>query len=113
MPLLALIIGGAFGALLRYGLAATWPLPHQILVSTILTVGLSFLVGAYVLAKGPTTVLQHAVLGFCGSAASMGAYAVLTVSQPMTLSLAFLILTPAAAIAGLMCGLLAARVARR
>lgn len=110
---MALILGGTVGALLRYALAATWPLPHQILVATIVTVGLAFLIAAYVLATGPTTALHYAVLGLCGSAASLSAYAILTISTPMRLSLAFLTLTPTAAIGGLIGGLLAARVMAR
>ncbi len=67
----------------------------------MLTVGLAFLIAAYVLASGPTTVLHYAVLGLCESAASLSAYAVLTIGASMRLSLAFLTLTPAAAISRL------------
>lgn len=82
-------------------------------MTTVLMVGMAFLIAGFLLAIGPTSVLQFAALGVCGSAASLSAYAVLTISQPMRLSLAFLILTPVAAIGGLICGLLAARVAVR
>lgn len=109
----ALIVGGSAGALLRYALTTTWPHPHQILMTTVLMVGMAFLISAFVLASGPTTVLSNVVLGLCASAASLSVYAVLTISASMRLSLAFLILTPAAAIAGLMCGLLVARVRSR
>ncbi|MDG4664248.1 chromosome condensation protein CrcB [Mycobacterium sp. 236(2023)] len=110
---LALIAGGTVGALLRYGLAITWPLPQQMLVSTIVTVGVAFLIAAFVLASGARTALHDVVLGVCGSAASLSAWAVLTISQPMKLSLAFLVLTPAAAIVGLLCGLVVARAVAR
>ena len=105
----ALILGGSAGALLRYALTTTWPLPHEILVTTILTVALAFVVSGYLLATGPASALHFALLGVCGSAASLSTYAVLTVSQPPRLSIAFLTLTPAAAIGGLLCGLLVAR----
>lgn len=94
-------------------MATTWPHPREVLLTTVLTVGLAFMIAGFLLSTGPRSVLQFAVLGVCGSAASLSAYAVLTISQPMRLSLAFLILTPAAAIGGLMCGLLVARVAAR
>lgn len=110
---MALVLGGSAGALLRYALATTWPQPRDVLVTTVLTVGLASVVAGYLLATGPKSVLHFAALGLCGSAASLSAYAVLTISQPMRLSLAFLILTPAAAIGGLVCGLFAARVAAR
>jgi hypothetical protein len=95
----------------RYALATTWPHPKEILLTTVLTVGVAFLISGYVLATGARSVWHFLVLGVCGSAASLSAYAVLTISQPMRLSLAFLILTPAAAIAGLLCGLAVSRVA--
>lgn len=110
---LALIAGGTAGALVRYAVTTTWPAPHQLLVSTVVTVGAAFLVAAYVLALGPGSVLNYAVLGFCGSVASLSAWAVFTISTPMKLSLAFLTLTPAAAVTGLLCGLLVARVTAR
>ncbi len=106
-------MGGTAGALVRYALATTWPLPHQLLISTIVTVGVAFLIAAYVLATGPTSLLANLVLGLCASTASLSAWAVLTISQPMRLSLAFLILTPAAAIGGLLCGLVVARAVAR
>ncbi|MDY6870804.1 MAG: chromosome condensation protein CrcB [Actinomycetota bacterium] len=109
----AVVVGGAAGALLRYATATTWPLPHQLLVSTTATAGVAFLVGGYLLATGATSMLRAGLLGLCGSAASLSAYAALTVSQPPGLSVAFLILPPAVAIGGLLCGLLAARVAAR
>jgi fluoride ion exporter CrcB/FEX len=109
----AVILGGTLGALLRYALAATWPLPKQVLVSTVLTAGVAFLIAGFLLATRASSLLSTAVLGMCASAASLSAYAVLTVSQTPKLSLAFLILTPAAAIGGLLCGLLAARVTAR
>lgn len=109
----ALILGGSIGAIIRYALATTWPHPHQMLMTTVLTVGLAFVVSGYLLATGPTSVLHHVLLGVCFSAASLSAYAVLTISAPMRLSLAFLIATPAAAIAGVMCGLLLARARTR
>ncbi|PRC42678.1 chromosome condensation protein CrcB [Mycobacterium sp. ITM-2017-0098] len=110
---MALILGGAAGALLRYALTTTWPYPRQILMTTVLTVGVAFVIAGYLLATGPRSFLHFAVLGLCGSAASLSAYAVLTISQPMRLSLAFLTLTPVAAICGLVCGLLVARAAAR
>lgn len=79
-------------------------------MTTVVTVGLAFLISAFLLATGATSIVSFLVLGLCGSAASLSAYAVLTISQPMRLSLAFLIATPAAAIAGLVCGLAASRV---
>ena len=106
-------MGGAAGALLRYATATTWPLPHQLLVSTTVTAGVAFMVAGYLLATASTSPLRAGVLGLCGSAASLSAYAVLTVSQPPRLSVAFLVATPAVAIGGLLCGLLAARVAAR
>jgi fluoride ion exporter CrcB/FEX len=109
----ALIIGGAVGALLRYALATTWPQPDELLLSTTVTAGLAFLVAGYLLASGPTSALHFVALGLCGSVASLSAYAVLTVGQQPWLSIAFLTLTPAAAIGGLLCGLAAARVAER
>ena len=110
---MALIVGGTAGALLRYALATTWPHPHQMLVSTVVTVGVAFTIAAFVLASGARNAAHYAVLGLCGSAASLSAWAILTISQPMKLSLAFLILTPAAAIAGLWCGLVVARALAR
>lgn len=110
---LALIVGGTVGALVRYALATTWPLPHQMLVSTILTVGLAFMVAVYLLATNSTSIVASLVLGVCASAASLSAWAILTISQPMRLSLAFLVLTPAAAVGGLLCGLVVARAVAR
>ncbi len=110
---LALIVGGTVGALLRYALATTWPLPHQMLVSTVVTVGVAFMIAAYLLATNSTSLLANLILGLCASAASLSAWAVLTISQPMRLSLAFLVLTPAAAVGGLLCGLVVTRAVAR
>ncbi|CAN3127786.1 Chromosome condensation protein CrcB [Mycobacterium sp. smrl_JER01] len=101
----ALALGGAGGALIRFALSEAWPRPHQLLVCTLVTVGLAFLVATVVLASGRTSALRAVVLGGCASAASLSVYAVLTVSQPPLLSIAFLTLTPLAAIAGLLAGL--------
>ncbi len=90
-----------------------WPLPHQLLVSTTVTAGVAFMVAGFLLATRSTSALRAGVLGLCGSAASMSAYAVLTVSQPPRLSIAFLVGTPVVAMGGLLCGLLAARVTAR
>ncbi|MDW5612036.1 chromosome condensation protein CrcB [Mycolicibacterium sp. D5.8-2] len=112
-PPWALVIGGALGALIRYALAQAWPQPKQLLISTIVTVGLAFLVATYLMAVGVTSALHSVAVGVCASAASLSAYAVATVSQPPRLSIAFLTLTPAAAIGGLLCGLVAARLVAR
>lgn len=109
----ALVVGGALGALIRYALAQAWPQPKQLLISTTVTVGLAFLVATYLMAVGVTSALHSVAVGVCTGAASLSAYAVLTVSQPPKLSIAFLTLTPAAAIGGLLCGLAAARVVAR
>ncbi|STZ42281.1 CrcB-like protein [Mycolicibacterium gilvum] len=106
-------MGGTAGALVRYAVTATWPTPREMLVSTVVTVFVAFVVAAYVLAHGPKSPLQFAVLGLCGSVASLSAWAVLTISTTMKISLAVLTLTPTAAVAGLVCGLLCARVAAR
>lgn len=110
---MALILGGTAGALVRYAVTTTWPTPREMLVSTVVTVFLAFLVAACVLAHGPKSTLHFAVLGLCGSVASLSAWAVLTISTTMKISLAVLTLTPAAGVAGLVCGLLCARVAAR
>ena len=52
------------------------------------------MVAGYLLATGSTSTLRAGVLGLCGSVASLSAYAVLTVSQPPRLSIAFLVGTP-------------------
>lgn len=109
----ALVVGGALGALIRYALAQAWPQPKQLLISTTVTVGLAFLVATYLMAVGVTSALHSVAVGVCTGAASLSAYAVLTVSQPPKLSIAFLTLTPTAAIGGLLCGLVAARVVAR
>lgn len=106
-------MGGTAGALVRYAVTTTWPTPREMLVSTVVTVFLAFLVAACVLAHGPKSAFHFAVLGLCGSAASLSAWAVLTISTTMKISLAVLTLTPAAAMAGLVCGLLTARVTAR
>ncbi|MDA2895452.1 chromosome condensation protein CrcB [Mycolicibacterium sp. BiH015] len=110
---LALTAGGAVGAVLRYALSTTWPLPHQVLISTVATVGFAFLIATFVLASGATSTLHAVVLGLCGSAASLSAWAVLTIDAPMRLSLAFLVVTPAMAVVGVLCGLVMARALAR
>ncbi|MFB1295248.1 chromosome condensation protein CrcB [Mycobacterium sp. pW049] len=110
---MALIVGGTAGALLRYALATTWPHPHQVFVSTVLTVGVAFTIAVYLLAANSTSLFASLVLGVCASAASLSAWAVLTISAPMKLSLAFLILTPTAAVGGVLCGLAVARAVAR
>lgn len=109
----ALVVGGTIGALIRYGMATWWPLPHHVLISTTVTVGCSFLIASYLLAAGSFSATRSVVLGVCASAASMSAWAVLTISQPMKLSLEFLVGTPAAAVGGLICGLAVARAVSR
>ncbi|MGQ9350952.1 chromosome condensation protein CrcB [Mycolicibacterium gilvum] len=110
---MALVVGGTAGALVRYAVTTTWPSPREMLVSTVVTVFVAFLVAAYVLAYGPKSPFHFAVLGLCGSVASLSAWAVLTISTTMKISLAVLTLTPAAAMAGLVCGLLVARASAR
>lgn len=109
----ALILGGAVGAVIRFAAADAWPQPHQQLLSTTVTVGVAFTVATFVVAWGVTGPVPSFVLGVCASAASLSAYAVLTVSQPALLSIAFLTLTPAAATVGLLLGLLAVRAVAR
>ena len=98
------------GALVRYATATAWPLPRHVFVSTTVTAAVAFMVAGFLVAVGLTSALRVAVFGACASAASLSAWAVLTISQPPKLSIAFLIGTPAAAVIGLLCGLLAARV---
>ncbi|MBI5340268.1 MAG: chromosome condensation protein CrcB [Mycolicibacterium rufum] len=106
----ALVAGGTVGALVRYAMATAWPLPRHVFVSMTVTAAVAFMVAGFLVAVGLTSALRVAVFGACASAASLSAWAVLTISQPPKLSIAFLIGTPAAAVIGLLCGLLAARV---
>ncbi len=109
----ALVVGGTAGALLRYATATAWPLPRQAFVSTTVTAAVAFMVAGFLVSVGVTSALRAVVFGMCASAASLSAWAVLTISQPPKLSIAFLIGTPAAAVVGLLCGLMAARVVAR
>lgn len=106
---IAVILGGAVGAVLRYGLAELWPHPRHMLVSTVTITACAFLVAGFLLTAGPLTTMRAALLGLCASAASLSAWAVLTVSQTPLLSAAFLTMTPMAALVGLAAGLLLAR----
>lgn len=105
----SLIVGGTAGALLRYALAKAWPEPHQVLISTGVTVGIAFAIATYLIATNSASLIANLILGLCASAASLSAWAVLTISQPITLSVAFLIVAPAAAVGGALFGLLFAR----
>jgi hypothetical protein len=105
----ALIAGGAVGAVLRHGLSTLWPRPGQTLVTTVVVTACAFVVAGFVLTAGPMTTVRAAVLGVSVSAASLSAWAVLTITQTPLLSAAFLTLTPAAALGGLAGGLLLAR----
>ncbi|MEH3138868.1 MAG: chromosome condensation protein CrcB [Mycobacterium kyogaense] len=109
----ALVVGGAAGALVRYATATAWPLPKQLWVSTTVTAAVAFAVAGFIVASGTMSTMRAVVFGMCSSAASLSAWSVLTISQPPKLSIAFLVGVPAAALAGLLCGLLAARVAAR
>ncbi|MBX7450620.1 chromosome condensation protein CrcB [Mycolicibacterium sp. 3033] len=109
----ALVIGGTAGALVRYGTATAWPQPSQLWVSTSVTAAVAFAVAGFIVASGAMSTARAVLFGLCSSAVSLSAWSVLTISQPPRLSLAFLIGVPAAALAGLLCGLLAARVAAR
>lgn len=109
----ALVVGGTAGALLRYATATAWPQPKQLWVSTTVTAAVASAVAGFIVASGAMSTVRAAVFGLCASAASLSAWSVLTIGQPPKLSLAFLIGVPAAALAGLLCGLLAARVAAR
>ncbi|MEW5808573.1 MAG: chromosome condensation protein CrcB [Actinomycetota bacterium] len=109
----ALVVGGTAGALVRYATATAWPQPKQLWVSTTVTAALAFAVAGFIVASGVTSTVRAALFGLSASAASLSAWSVLTISQPPKLSIAFLIGVPAAALAGLLCGLLAARVAAR
>ncbi|SRX80643.1 Putative fluoride ion transporter CrcB [Mycolicibacterium parafortuitum] len=106
-------MGGTAGALVRYAMATTWPKPQDMLIPTLIAVGVAFFFAAYVLATGLRTSLHYLILGLCGGVASLSAWAVLTISTPMRLSLAFLTLTPVAAVTGLLCGLVVARAVAR
>lgn len=107
------MVGGTVGALVRYATTTTWPLPRHVFLSTTVTAAVAFMVAGFLVAVGLTSALRVAVFGACASAASLSAWAVLTISQPPKLSIAFLIGTPAAAVAGLLCGLMAARMVAR
>ncbi|WNG88975.1 chromosome condensation protein CrcB [Mycobacterium sp. ITM-2016-00317] len=109
----AVVAGGAVGALIRYAAAQAWPEPPQMLISTTVTVALAFAIAGFLMTRAATSALPGFVLGVCAGAASLSAWAVLTVSQPPVLSIAFLTLTPAAAIGGLALGLLTARAVTR
>lgn len=110
---MALIVGGTLGALIRFSLASAWPQPQQILISTTLTAAVAFMIAGYLVATGFKSVVHYLLFGLCASAASLSAWAILTIDQTMRLSLAFLLLVPAAAIAGLVCGLAVARAVAR
>ena len=73
----------------------------------------AFAVAGFIVANGVMSTVRATLFGLCASTASLSAWSVLTISQPPTLSIAFLIGVPAAALAGLLCGLMAARVAAR
>ena len=108
-----MVAGGAVGALIRFAAAQAWPQPPQMLISTTVTVALAFAVAGFLMTRSATSVLPGFLLGVCAGVASLSAWAVLTISQPPLLSIAFLTLTPSAAIGGLALGLLAARVVAR
>lgn len=101
------------GALIRFAAAQAWPQPPHMLISTTVTVGLAFAIAGFLMARAATSALSGFVLGICAGTASLSAWAVLTVSQPPLLSIAFLTLTPAAAIGGLALGLLTVRAVTR
>ena len=98
---------------MRYSAATTWPQPRHLFVSTTVTAAVAFAVAAFLVSTGLTSAVRAAVFGMCTSAASLSAWAALTISQPPRLSIAFLIGTPAAAVIGLLCGLSAARLVAR
>jgi len=109
----ALVAGGTVGALVRYAVATTWPYPRQMWVSTTVIAAVAFLIAGFLVSIGLTSALRVGIVGMCAAAASLSAWAVLTISQPPKLSIAFLLGTPAAAAIGLFCGLLIARVVSR
>ena len=78
----ALVVGGTAGALLRYGMTTAWPLPRHVFVSTTVTAAVAFMVAGFLVSVGVTTAVRATVFGFCASAASLSAWAVLTISQP-------------------------------
>lgn len=98
---------------MRYAVATTWPRPTQLWASTTVTAAIAFAVAGFIVASGAMSTVRAVLFGLCASSASLSAWSVLTISQPPKLSLAFLIGVPAAALGGLLCGLLAARVAAR
>ena len=99
--------------MLRYGLWSVSSRPVLVLASTVAVTAVAFLVAAFLLTTGPLTTARAALFGLCASAASLSAWAVLTIDQTPLMSAAFLTLTPAAAVVGLGVGLLLARSVAR
>jgi fluoride exporter len=108
----SVVAGGAVGAVLRYVMSTTWPSPHQVLLATVLTAATAFLIVGFLLGASDSRVARALVATTCGAAASLSAYSIIGVGQTPWLAAAFLLLTPAAALAALVVGLLLARTVR-
>lgn len=99
--------GGAIGALVRYAISTHWPEPRQVLIATLVTTAVAMaVIGFVVVGRLPSAVLAL-ILTACGTVASLSAVAVIAVGQTPWLALAFLALTPVAALTGLTIGLVA------
>lgn len=88
-------------------------MPQGLLISTTVTTALAFAVASFLVTTGLKSALHYLLFGVCASAASLSAWAVVTVDQPIRLSAAFLVATPASAVAGIACGLAVARAVAR
>src|SRR5207244_4211410 len=99
-----LVAGGAVGAVIRFFAVLWWPSPLQILFTTLIAALVAFVLVGIVLALRAGAKVRAFVAGTSGAVASLSAYIGIGINQQAWLAAAFLILTPAAVLTGLIAG---------
>jgi CrcB protein len=97
-------VGAAVGASARYAMVCACDTRGLLLVVTLASVTIAFVVIGAVATSPLGDPARKALVGCCGAIASLSAYSVLGVTQMPWLAAGLLILTPVSAVAGLTLG---------
>jgi fluoride ion exporter CrcB/FEX len=103
----SIVAGGAVGAVVRYVTFQSWPAPAHLLITTLISALSGFAVLGFVLASRAGQAVRAFVAGCSGAITSVSVFVAIGIIQPPWIAIAFLILTPAAIVAGLIVGGLA------
>jgi hypothetical protein len=102
----SIVAGAAAGTVIRYITFQCWPAPAHLLITTLISALSGFALLGFVLASPAGPGVRAFTAGLSGAITSVSVYVATGISLPLWFAIAFLILTPAAIVAGLTVGAL-------